>query len=329
MQQSKRINSTKYLEWLVKITIAGLAIWFIYKRIFEKGSVDELFLSYKALFSDSSSSLLIICVILLMFLNWSLEALKWKLMIRKVEEVGFLRALEAVFSGLTVSFFTPNRTGEFAGRIFQLKIADRIKASIITIIENSSQLVMTIFTGSIATVFYLTDYTEMNSSWLAAAIVLSLSIAMVSIFLFLNISFLETFFDRFKVLKKYHPYIELFSFYTATELTRVLFISLLRFFVFTLQFYLLLKLFGITLPYLDAMIMITIIFYVMTLVPTFFLTELAVRGSVAITFLGALTSNETGIVSSTISLWLINLALPALIGSIFVFTFRFRKYKTA
>jgi hypothetical protein len=328
MGQSKKINSIRYLEWPVKIVIAALAIWFIYKRIFEKGSA-ELFSSYKVLFHDSSSLSFILIIVFLMLVNWSLEAWKWKLMIGKIEEVGFFRSLEAVFSGLTVSFFTPNRTGEFAGRIFQLQKADRIKASIITIIENNSQLVMTIVTGSVALIFYLTGYVDMNAYWLAACVVASITIAVASIFLYLNISLLENFFDRFKALKKFHPYIEVFSFYHTKELVRVLLLSFLRFIVFTLQFYLLLQLFGITLSYLPALIMITMIFYVMTLVPTFFITEIAVRGSVAIAFLGALSTNEAGIVNSTVSLWLINIALPALIGSAFVFTFRFRKRRSA
>lgn len=327
--QSKKINSIRYLEWLIKIVIALIAVWFIYKRVFEKGSIDALFISYKALFHEAYSLSLIILIVLLMLVNWSLEAWKWKLMISKVEEVGFFRSLEAVFSGLTVSFFTPNRTGEFAGRIFQLRSADRIKAAIITIIENSSQLIITIVTGSVALVFYIIHYVDMNTYWVIASTVFSLTIAAVAVFLFLNISLLENFFDRFRLLKKFHPYIEIFSYYHATELVRVLFISLLRFFVFTVQFYLLLQLFGIPLPYPPALVMITMIFYVMTLVPTFFITELAVRGSVAIAFLGRLSTNEAGIINSTVSLWLINLALPALIGSAFVFTFRFRKRKSA
>ncbi len=329
MQQSKKINSIRYLEWLIKIIIASATIWFIYKRIFKKGSIDDLFASYKILFNDASSLLLIIIILVLMFLNWSLEAWKWKLMISKIEGVGFFRSLEAVFSGLTVSFFTPNRTGEFAGRIFHLQKADRIKAAIITIIENNSQLIITIVTGSIALIFYLFGYVEMNTYSFTACTVFSLTIGGTVVFLFLNISLLETFFDRFRLLKKFHPYIEIFSFYSRKDLVRVLMISFLRFFVFTIQFYLLLKLFGAPLPYLPALMMITMIFYVMTLVPTFFITELAVRGSIAITFLSSLTTNEPAIINSTVSLWLINIALPALIGSVFVFSFRLRKIKSA
>lgn len=329
MQQSKKINSIQFLQWPIKIVIASLAVWFIYKSVFEKSSMDELLSSSYSTLLAYESIYLSSTIILLMLINWSLEAWKWKLMISKVESVGFLRALEAVFSGLTVSFFTPNRTGEFAGRIFQLKSADRIKASLITIIENSSQLIITIFTGSVGLIFYLIHYTDINAYWLVAGVVISITIAIVSVFLYLNIYLLENFLDRFRFLKKFHPYIEVFAFYSTRELIQVLLISVLRFFVFSLQFYLLLHVFGISLPYLPALLMITMIFYVMTLVPTFFITELAVRGSVAIAFLGTLSEDNAGIISSTISLWLINLVIPALIGAFCVFTFRFRKYKTA
>ena len=323
--RSKKINPISYLEWPAKIIIAAAALWFIYKRIFVKGNIHELLDAYIPLFHETTSQRLIIIVVLLMIANWSLEAWKWKLMIAKIEHISFIRSLEAVFSGLTVSFFTPNRTGEFAGRVFQLQKADRIKASIITIIENNSQLIITILTGSIALTFYLSTYAEMNIYWFAASTLFSLTIGAMAVFFFLKISVLETFFERFTPLRKFHPYLEIFSYYSAKELLQVLSLALLRYVVFTTQFYLLLELFGASIPLLPALIMITMIFYVMTLVPTFFVTELAVRGSVAIAFLSVLTGNETAIINSTVSLWLVNIAVPSLIGSISVLTFHFRK----
>ena len=62
---------------------------------------------------------------------------------------------KAVFLGITVSIFTPNRIGEFGGRIFCLKSADRIKGVIITILGNVAQLLVTIIFGSIAFLFYI------------------------------------------------------------------------------------------------------------------------------------------------------------------------------
>jgi hypothetical protein len=71
-----------------------------------------------------------------------------------------------------------------------------------------------------------------------------------------------------------------------------------------------------------AIVMIGMTYYVMALVPTIALTELGVRSAVAVLFLGQVTDRHPDIVNATVSLWLINLAVPALIGIVFVFMFK-------
>ena len=78
-----------------------------------------------------------------MFVNWSIDAIKWQFLVSKLEKVTFWLALKAVFLGITVSIFTPNRVGEFGGRVFCLQHADRIKAVLVTIFGNITQLVST------------------------------------------------------------------------------------------------------------------------------------------------------------------------------------------
>jgi hypothetical protein len=53
----------------------------------------------------------------------------------------------------------------------------------------------------------------------------------------------------------------------------------------------------------------------MAVIPTFALTEIGVRGSTAIFFIGLFSTNISGILSASIFLWIINLAVPAIIGS--------------
>lgn len=64
---------------------------------------------------------LLVVVILLVPANWSLEALKWKYAISKLENISFWKAIKGVLTGLTVSTVSPNRVGEFFGRLFYLE----------------------------------------------------------------------------------------------------------------------------------------------------------------------------------------------------------------
>ena len=68
--------------------------------------------------------------------------------------------------------------------------------------------------------------------------------------------------------------------------------------------------------------MIAMTFFVMSVVPTFAITEIGVRGAIAAFFFGKLTSDVLPVLNATFSLWLINLAIPALIGTFFIFHFR-------
>ena len=63
---------------------------------------------------------------------------------KKEENVSLWLSIKAVFLGITVSIFTPNRVGEFWWPRFCLEKANRIKAILITILGNMGQLLATI-----------------------------------------------------------------------------------------------------------------------------------------------------------------------------------------
>ena len=82
-----------------------------------------------------------------MFVNWSLEALKWKISVQSVQPVSFFRSLKAIFSGVSFSVTTPNRTGEYFGRVLYMDEGNRLRVISLTILGSISQLLVTIFFG--------------------------------------------------------------------------------------------------------------------------------------------------------------------------------------
>jgi len=262
-----------------------------------------------------------------MIVNWSLEALKWKLMMHRLEVIPFSRALSAVFSGLTISFFTPNRIGEYAGRVFHLHTANKIKGTLVTILENLSQLIITIAIGSVSLVLYLNNYTELHGYvlWVTGIILLLFSATLI--FLFLEVPVLDEAALKMRRLKKITDYLQVLSEYKKPELLIILGLAFLRYIVFTTQFFLLLKVFGIQGSFGEEILLINMIFFVMTLIPTFALAELGVRGAVATYFLSKISPDSLAILNASVSLWLINLVIPAITGIIFIFQFRFNTVK--
>jgi hypothetical protein len=118
--------------------------------------------------------------------------------------------------------------------------------------------------------------------------------------------------------------------YKTKELINVLLFSLLRFMVYSFQFYLLFQAFHIDLGFIEGILFVFLIFFGITIIPSIALAELGIRGIISIFIFNILWADillgddiETSLVSATSLLWLINLAIPAIIGGLFIFKLRF------
>lgn len=342
----KKIYQT--ISWLLKFFIIAGAIIFLYDEIFRDKDVSDIRRGLKAMIESPIEYGMLSFVLALMPLNWLLEAYKWKILIDKIEVISLLRSLKAVFSGITVSVFTPNRIGEYGGRIFHLQTGDRIKAVLVTIIGSWGQLTVTVCAGLVGLAFYVPQFTHYLWQHYAKLVGLTfyipqftdvgiylsdLQLVIFGIFcvvvivlivlLYLNIRIFSKITAKWKWLGRYVAYSEVFNMYNSYHLGELLFASLARYFVFTLQFYLLLKIFGVNVNYAESMMMISIIYLVMAGIPTIAIAELGVRGSIAVFIFGAITDQSVGIIAASFALWLINIAIPAGIGTFFVFNLRF------
>jgi hypothetical protein len=278
-------------------------------------------------------------VFILMLVNWSVEAAKWRLLVNRYVKISFPKALQSVIAGVTVSIFTPNRTGEFIGRAFILRGKHPVKAVLLTFVGSISQLLVTIIMGGISLSFIaykiLPVETKVNSLVYNILIILLLVFFGFLILAYFRMPVLTRIFrEKIKVrFPRLFDYLRLVGGISRIELFQVMVFSLLRYFVFSLQFYLILVVFGIYLPVFDTLMIISLIFLALAVIPTIALSELGVRGSVSIYLLGAYLQNTTGftldekqslaVMLAAGTLWIINLALPAVSGIPFVFKLHF------
>ena len=335
------MNKTKIYKiygLIIKIAIIVIAVCFIYWRLILKDNLHSTLLSFKESFLQPSFTAVFLIVFLLMIVNWSIEALKWKYLISKIEIVPFFRAFFAILTGITISIFTPNRIGEYGGRVFVLKKAKRWEGVFITVLGSISQLIVTLIVGAICFVFYANEYLVLpfNSQYsFYSLILIVVSFTIILLLFFFNISFLTV------VLKKISGksfrislYGRIFSLYTYKELLVTLLYSCSRYIIFIIQFYLLLNLFGAKIPFGQSLIMVSVIYFVMAIIPTITLTEIGIRGSVSLFFIGMYFQKnnfpvlpDVSIITASSVLWLVNLAIPALLGIFFVFKLKFFRKK--
>ena len=266
----------------------------------------------------ASSSLFALALILVP-LNWALEAFKWQKLVAQTHPLSFTNSLRAVFSGLSVGIFTPKRIGEIGGRIAYLPKAHRIKGGYFTLLGSLAQHITTLTVGAIATGFILFSkafgqFTLPNAlkSTIATAFLL---IYVCCLFLYFNSGAALKHIRKINWLKRHLP-IE-HSFHTPWPLlARVLFISHLRYLVFASQFALMLYYFQVDISWAHAFCGIAATYFILSLVPSTSLIELGIRGSVALFVIGGLSAPAPGILFASMLLWLINLALPSLLGSV-------------
>ena len=253
---------------------------------------------------------------ILMFIQWFVEAQKWRFLLCKVQYLKFGQSIKAIFSGLSVSFLTPNRTGEFLGRIIFIPKGNRIKASIITFIGNYSQLLTTITIGLIS-LFYLPNYFNIDKY-------LDRNYYYILIFFTLIISNILYFFTNkiydfasiFSKKNKYLSQIEVFKIYSKKELLIAYLYSMFRYIIFIIQYYVAFLTFEIHISLIDFVILKPISILLVTAIPTVSITDAGVRVSSALAIF-ALVDISTNIISATILVWLVNLAIPSLIGLLF------------
>jgi len=320
-----------FISLLIKTSIVIAAFGFIYKEIIYNKDLSLITSFAYQIFVSPSDYLLLITVVLMMFVNWTIESLKWRFLIRKIEALNVATSLKAIFSGTSVSIFTPNRIGEFGGRVFYLNKSDRIQGVFITLLGSFSQLVVTIIAGSFGLIVFPFIYPLVNTNPILIYTIYGFIGILITLTLivYFNITVLTSFgkktFNLFngsvkkRLLNKLNSYSAVFALYSIQDLGIILGYSLLRYIVFSSQFFLLLVLFDVSPPFLGSIALITITFFTMSIIPTIALTELGVRGSVALFFIGLISTNDIGIVSASFCLWFINLAIPALLGSVFIF----------
>lgn len=319
------------------MAVVIFTIVFLYDQIFYEKDVSSVFDVFSEIHTGFLSNMFLLIAVLLIPVNIILESIKWKYLIDKLETISLLNSLKGVLAGISVSMIMPNRVGDYLGRVFILKKADRLQAVLSTILGSLAQLLTTFLFGLAALVFYYPEYVNIYggfNNWMYIGFILMvISVIAIMIFAYLNFSVFSIIIKMIsgRYYKKIEKYAQVFSWYSQRELLNVLFLSMIRYVVFSFQFFLLLQFFGVDANYFTAMMLIAAVYFFMTIIPTIALTEIGVRGSVSLYVfqhhfeaLGLWNPEiAVGVVSASSVLWLINLVLPAIIGTGFVFSLKF------
>ena len=304
-----------------------LGVWLfysLYRQVKEQPNLNEsLALIKQAPFGDQAWKFWF--VVLLGFVNWAIEARKWQVLMKSLQPLSFLVAFKSVLAGVTLSLNTPNRVGEYGGRILFVKEGKRIKSVSLSIAGSICQLTITILMGC-GGLFFLLHSNIGNANtimglsffWLKTLLFLSICAAVVLLVFLFRLSWIIKLVERIPAISKFVQYISVLDEFTPKLLLRLLGLSLLRYLVFVIQYILLLQVLQVQTSWEQGFWVITVLYLVLAIVPSFAIADLGIRGKFSTELLSLYSANVIGIIGTTFGIWFINLFIPALAGSLLI-----------
>ena len=294
-------NNRKWFN-LVKLFLFLSVIFLIYFQIdkFEEGA----WIAFKL---HSPFSLLF--AIGLVYLNIWIAYLQWKVTLNVVApKTDFTSRYQSFFAGIVTGIITPNMIGNFIGRFYYFPRKYRVSITLFTLLSNYAQFLASLIFGWIAIVIVGDLYVLPNSG----SLIIILGVGVILAFLFYF--FIDNFLSRFKRKTYFESFKEALKRNRTYRFT-ILGLSLLRFFVFTIQFSLVLHAFGEDIG-VNSIMAIWQVYLLTMLIPSLFFGKIGVKESVALFVLTNLGMNEFAILFSSLIIWGVNTLLPALVGLI-------------
>jgi len=321
-------STKKLLSYLFKAAIVVLAFWFIYREFIQKGDNLKRFEILVGHLSRNRVIFVLVLVVVLMFVNWTLESFKWKYLTRKLMRISAWESIEAVFCGLTWAIFTPNRLGEYAGRVMFLPNRKRIHGVFAMAVGSYGQNVCTNLFGLTAALWFIYSFIHL-SNWLFLVIAfMLLSFLAGMIIVYFHIKWLVNLLDMIPFLKKFHRFFDIMQRYRKHELIIIICFCITRFLVFSSQYYFLIHLLIPQMPVFQMMMMVFVLFLVQSAIPSIDVFDVGVRSGTAAVLFGYITNQTIAVMAAVSTVWLVNLIIPAILGSVFVFKLNFFDNRT-
>ncbi len=297
---------TKYnnISLLIKLLISSAAVFFLLTH----KTLKNLWLQNELTINTT------VAIILILFssINWLLEIKKWQYLASKTETINFYKAGFQSFISFSVSLLTPNRIGEYGAKVLFFETGKRKKIFSLSIIGTTTQLLATLFFGIIG-ILYWTHTGNLQNVFQKTLpyknIVIIILITLVLIF------------GSVLVYRKYQKAQQMMLFDQNIWLHSFGF-SVLRYLIFSTQFYLLLAYYH---PIETPLLYVTAIYLIYLLsafLPMLAFFDWAVKGSIAVWILGFLKVPSVFVIKIIAFMWITNFLIPFIIGNFLIWYYK-------
>jgi len=319
---------TRKFQFGLRIVIAIAAYFFIAVKVGSSGILKTSDI-FSNVFSEKNT-LWFLLVLILMPVVWILEAIKWRKALSPFTSISILRSWRSVWYGVVAGQLTPNRIGEPFGRLALIDPEVRGKAGVAAIWCSFSQQTITVFFGFISLFWWLLVVKqdvlpEGSHLWLINFFIFLWVILIV--LAIAKVRWLTSLIERIGWIKKTLHGESIRVGYSKSIVAFVFTLSALRYLVFSTQYVILLIIFGVHANVFDMYAAVGLTYLFSSFIPSFSASEVGIRAGFATWFVGMLYANPVGVTAASLVIWILNLAVPAMIGAWFGWRGRVEKLK--
>lgn len=301
---------SKQFLWLVlKLAIVISCGYFIYDKLIHNENIEfDNFWSYLINFDVFSLKNIFFLMILTLF-NWMVEITKWQLLVKKIHPITWRVAAIQTLASSAFAMITPVRTGEYGIKILYYTKSLRKEIAFAAFAGNIYQLLTSLMLGALG-IIYLYKYFDTGFISIVLFVFLTTMLMMALFFLLKN---------KFTLFNRLFLRLRNIFRFNENKINRNAFLlSLLRYLIFSHQFYFLTVLFELELTYLDTMACITAMYGLTSVVPIIPLFDFLLKGSVSILVFSFFNVEPIWIVCIALCMWILNFAIPAILGSHYI-----------
>jgi hypothetical protein len=152
-------------------------------------------------------------------------------------------------------------------------------------------------------------------AWRFAFVGMLTSSLLLALFYY-NLGSVEKLIEQWFRKSRYLYLVEALRSFGSNRLNTILAFSAFRYLIFIFQYILAFRLFEVNVNLFQLVAVMTLVFAALAIIPSIVLLELGIRGQVSLKLVGLFTANSLGILFTSLTIWFINLVIPALAGSL-------------
>jgi uncharacterized membrane protein YbhN (UPF0104 family) len=310
-----RPNIRRKIYFALKVLVAGSLLVYLFSFV-ELKNIVAAFISADILMLTLSAALLVP--------NIYLQYLKWKITCDKlIGERSERKILLSLFYGFPAAVFTPARAGEYFGRGLAFKDGSFTEIILATFVDKLFTILVTFIIGSIGIILFLNRYYQ-------SSIYFSLPM-ITAFFVFTAIALSFIFYEEkwfYKILSpvfnhkqflKVRNRLLILKNLNCNFVFKMIGVSTLFFFCYLLQFAILFAAFSHHIEIIKFLWAAIIIMFAKTILSPISFSELGVREGASIFFLTQIGESSSTALNASLSLFVINIIIPSLIGLFLLF----------